>query len=452
MPDFQERFYTTREVAELLRVREETVRTYARRGTLHSVQLGGPGGPLRFPESSLRVVIETGRAPDGTPLRPVIAKPRRRTPSYALFTRRQVVLGALTAVGAPAIGGYLSLVLWELTPWRRTEPSVGAPAQPSLPATGSRPDPASPIFDAAFGRLEGNATILGGHRYSNQLVHPDNLAAGMALRGPLGLQSPSEIPVPRSDVMPALPDGDMVVVGGPVSTPQTRLIWELEGPNDRELDRSRTPILPLRWCTLSNEKDPRLRSGGQVSWRMERVGRVSTANWEIVDSVTGYRLRPQLGDGAAQPLVSTGTRSSTIDATRDGHLPKDNYLLVTMLPNFLHPDFLRQTRSEWKRVIMFTGNHGIGTRAAELLREGRGLQLLESVKHRVQGGTGFQLLFHVKEIRLTDDTEQGFHRFCAIDLVDVAVLDERAGFTLSRYRKAHKRGVALWPYLPPTAN
>ena len=51
-----ETLYTTREVAEILRVREETIRAWLRKGKLLGIKL--PDGDYRIKESTVREILE----------------------------------------------------------------------------------------------------------------------------------------------------------------------------------------------------------------------------------------------------------------------------------------------------------------------------------------------------------------------------------------------------------
>lgn len=141
---------------------------------------------------------------------------------------------------------------------------------------------------------------------------------------------------------------------------------------------------------------------------MEGVGPVATVNWHYVDTKKRKRIRPEPGK---RITVKEG----------DAYIPRDNYLLVTRLPNFLTSDFeelLQLDPSVWPHLLVFEGNHGLGTRAAELLVGSAGLKALEEAKSELRGATEFQVLFRVTGIELTD---KGFHRFHKIELVEDGV-------------------------------
>jgi excisionase family DNA binding protein len=62
-----ERYYTTRELAELLRVHPETIRRAARRGELRSVRIGLE---RRYPESAVIEWLELLATASPSPRRP----------------------------------------------------------------------------------------------------------------------------------------------------------------------------------------------------------------------------------------------------------------------------------------------------------------------------------------------------------------------------------------------
>lgn len=56
-----ERFMTTREVRELLRVHQNTISRMVRVGELHPMRLSGPNSPMRFERSDVERLIERRR-------------------------------------------------------------------------------------------------------------------------------------------------------------------------------------------------------------------------------------------------------------------------------------------------------------------------------------------------------------------------------------------------------
>lgn len=126
-----------------------------------------------------------------------------------------------------------------------------------------------------FGQLFGAPAKT---RFSHEGTHPDNLAAARVLRPVLRLYDSKPILAPAGGQIKILPEGDVVLIGGPNSTPLTMIAWEFDGPNMRELDRDQDPIIPLRFYGISNVKHPWL-PGDPVGWHLETVGPVSTVNW-----------------------------------------------------------------------------------------------------------------------------------------------------------------------------
>lgn len=279
------------------------------------------------------------------------------------------------------------------------------------------------LFADIFGQPGPTGSFsLGQRSYKPKGWHADNFAAGIALGGPLGLVDPAAIQVPSDYVLETTLDGDLVLIGGPGSTPLTGIAFEFEGPKHLKR-RPAKPILPLRFSKIADATDSLVPKHYKIGWDMEGVGPISTFNYYFHDAKTRKDFTPE-------PDETT--------MVNDGFLPKDDYLLVTKLPNFLNPNFdiLRQfDPSLWPHLIVFQGIHGLGTRAAELLVRSSGLKVLQEISNTLCGRTAaFQALLRVSEI---DDSEK-FHKFQSIELIDAEPLDS---IDIQTYEKAHQKAM-----------
>jgi len=289
---------------------------------------------------------------------------------------------------------------------------------------------AKKLFEKVFGSVGPIHSLSLGEPIYNG-YHRENVAAANALIKPLGLLSDYKPLVVPSNLRIGIdPRGDLVLIGGPVSTVLTQIAWEYSGPEGRALRRPENPIVPLRWYGVSDAKDASIARDFPISWKMEGAGEVGpTVNWPFEDTITGMRIRPEPGE-----MVTVRVQKA--------YVPKDNYLLITRLPNFLSPDFgelLSLDPSVWPHLLVFEGSHGIGTRAAELLVSSVGLKALQEAERELRGATEFQVLFRVTgfDLGLNDLTGESFHKFHQIELLDDGVwpldfLDDNI------YRRAHE--------------
>ena len=279
-------------------------------------------------------------------------------------------------------------------------------------------------FSETFGLVGPIQSLSLGRDDYPKVFHIDNLAAGVALAGPLGLYAAN--PITTDGGIDALPDGDLVLIGGPNSTPLTKIAWEFEGPNDRELRRRDNPVIPLTFYGISDSKGLE-----RVAWKMEDQGNRASYNWPFVctDENRPYReLRPEYDETRRLPVEWDG-RMEEVPTLRN------NYLLVTRIPNFLAPNFAETVkttaREDWPYLTVFEGNHGVGTRGVALLLTAEGLASLEKLKHSLRGIAAFQQMFRVGDIALTPGD---FHKPYSIELFDdVAPLD----LSESVYLQAH---------------
>ncbi len=284
----------------------------------------------------------------------------------------------------------------------------------------------SELFEARLGPVRSASS---GRKYFSKARHQDNRAAADAILPLLGLADPDAIVVPQWADLEIDPRGDVILIGGPNSTPLTKIAWEFEGPDDRHLTRPQDAIVPLRFYGISDVDDPSMKRDVPIGWKMENVGPVATVNWYIIDTKHPRRTR--------RPVPST-EEVTTIKGQR-GYVPRDNYLLITSLPNFLSPDFRdfqRLNPAGWPHILVMEGNHGLGTRAVELLLTAEGLKPLQEAKAALKGAREFQVMFHVSGI----EESEGFHRFTKVKLDEDGVepLDH---IGIDVYEKANESAV-----------
>lgn len=251
------------------------------------------------------------------------------------------------------------------------------------------------IFHEMFGKREStqSASLLLGRTDYSAGFHPDNFAAGAALRRPLGFTNPEP---DYSDPLDAARQDDLVVVGGTNSNVLTMVAWEASGPNMDRLSRpeelGRKPIIPLRWFGSSDRNSDEVKSLRPVGWKMEGQGYVSTVNWIVRDTVTGKSIWASSLDGPDKDRSGNTTHQLT-----------SNHLYVTRLPNFLHPEFGEFDRGNMPNMTFFQGMHGLGTRGIELLLTGEGRHALAAARTAVKDSRAYQLLFEVGDVRELPD-------------------------------------------------
>jgi hypothetical protein len=277
---------------------------------------------------------------------------------------------------------------------------------------------ANELFTEMFGRSsrQRSASLMLGRSDYRAVLHPDNFAAGAALQGPLGFLSFRREP---RDLLDAAARDELAVVGGTNSNKMTMVAWETTGPNMNQLSRPEqrreAPIIPLRWFGSSDRTSDEVRSLRPVGWKMEGEGYVSTVNWILNDTKTGRPVWAQSSDTPATDRDGNKTHQLT-----------NNHLVVTRLPNYLHPDFLSYSADDRPHMTFFQGMHGLGTRAVELLLTGYGLPALTAAQSAVENTHAYQLLFEVGDVRELPDGRGGELHVChSIDLVDYDILDQR---------------------------
>lgn len=260
--------------------------------------------------------------------------------------------------------------------------------------------------------------------------HPDNVAGGSAIYSSLLNTDELIVPAPGDSGIEIDPQGNILIVGGPVGTKYSRIALEFDGPDPRHLERSADPIIPLRWYGLANVDDPRVKDRGKVFYMMEKVGPVSPSNWPLIDT---HRAEPW--------VVETGTRLGGLAYDLPTYWLRDNYLTITRIPNFLSvrgADLLsRQTElARWPQLVILDGRNGLGTRGAELLTMTTGDEALRGAAHAIRNfGSAYQLLFRLTNLA----TDAAFSRFVGIEFIDAFEIHIDQGVLARAFAYAQRR-------------
>jgi hypothetical protein len=349
---------------------------------------------------------------------------------------------AIGATGSLA-GGYI----WDA--WRR-ETDVEKQAREMRFSAEPKLRDVEVLFAEAF-RLNGRTTqaLSPGRRTYNSRTgfHADNVAAARALSGPLGHLEFMDLN-PTDGTIDAMPAGDIILLGGPNSTPWTRIAWEFEGDTDYTQRRRQNALLPLKYYGISDPSDPLLKLSEsqileEVGWHMEGVGPIAASNWPFV------RVDHRTGEHTLiQPTSDVGRLVRAKD--RHGNfklVPQltQNYLLVTRIPNFPSERFeqVLLDRDEWSYLIVFEGNHGIGTRALELLLQSQAYNDLLSLHEALGKSVAFQALF---ELGALETSPGGFQKFYAISLVDIVRLDLPDELLLQAHKYVMEKRIISLPF------
>lgn len=242
---------------------------------------------------------------------------------------------------------------------------------------------------------------------SGNAPHPDNLIAKDTLSSVLGWYDQELREDDSGALLGSGRDGGVNVFGGPNSTSFTSAVWEFSGEG-RHMKRDPTnAALPLRWWGISDDDDPRIPADYRLNYLRSDQPTPPKDYWSFapypfIDQRTGERLAPD-PDADIEPVKPNRPRLCSV---------ANNYLLITKLPNFL--------LGGSGNIVVFEGNNGIGTRAAELLIAPESLEQLQHVKSRV-GTKPFQAVF---KATAPQRTAQG-DRFTKLSYYDCQDLDIR---------------------------
>lgn len=173
-------------------------------------------------------------------------------------------------------------------------------------------------------------------------------------------------------------------------------------------------------------------------------GAVVGANWPIfrINSKTGALIKPYV------PILDTSTHHIS-DNGEKGYLIKDNYLLVTRIPNILCCGFKSALDKDpsgeeggLPYLTIFGANNGVGTRGVELLTNGIGETALDDFLDELVGHKNpkaFQALFYLSSLRSKED-DPGFDRPRAIEYVQGSI-EPLDWITVDQYTAAWDAGM-----------
>lgn len=326
--------------------------------------------------------------------------------------------------------GLGELVLWALG--TAVSVGVGLGAERLL-ESGGRDDEARQLFRRLLGFRDPQQFdyVYGRPSYWGS-YHPYHRLTGDALLEPLGLHPPSEATRRLAHGLPQQPHGDKIVFGGPNSTIETARAWGFQGSSQRELKRV-DPVLPLRWYGISAESELGSEQANVIVYGMGRGRVAQTKNWPIVDLAV-----------PDQPLVSARVRLTAEERaslppltvpSRQAFRPESNWLIITRVPNFLDPHFLRYDTFARPTLLVVEGVNGVGTRAAELLVQEAGLGALEDFSREKGAHEYFQALFEAYDY---EPVSNGTHRFRRIGYEDLHLLPAETAPYMRAHRDAMK--------------
>ncbi len=283
---------------------------------------------------------------------------------------------------------------------------------------------ANDIFDEIFGPIGHDWGYNLGKWYKHGDFHRDHDAAfkGIQNARPSMVSSNHSITIsiPKSQEIETVNrllyrpiKEQYVLIGGPVSTPLIRKVWQYESPHmdDTSLQITDDPLLPLPYSFLINNKDDRMDGMEHVSWNF------ADGSGEVADSPNRLLLNRRRTDQLIKPKLS---KEFHFIKGKKIFLPYENYLIITRLPNFLSEKFDGRYPDLWGSLVSIQATHGIGTRAVGLLLTHKGKDPLLEMKRAVSDARAFQAIFKVsKPVDIN-----GVDSFTNIEYLNSVVLDD----------------------------
>jgi len=283
------------------------------------------------------------------------------------------------------------------------------------------------IFRELFGHFDANWSYHLGKLYSHGGYHRDHQAACESILQGQPLFCEAEKVLSIQTLAATAVSGDMVVIGGPMSTPIVADAWQYHSLGDSGFTRAEKPLLRLPYSFLVDGTDDRMKT-------MKKVG------WVMADGTLGKSLnRPliDLNDRHSLHIPGYDKETIVVDGERV-HVPSDNDLVITRLPNFLSKEYSidrGRNPTTWGNLIVIQATNGLGTRAAGLLLTHVGKEALIKAKRDIPNDShAFQVHFKVRD---PFKIESGVHCFGKIDYVRSAVLTLKE-LPLSHYDKLRK--------------
>jgi hypothetical protein len=246
-------------------------------------------------------------------------------------------------------------------------------------------------------------------------LHPDNEAALLSV----GADLLDQAAVERDSLAVDATESSLLLFGSPISDGLSRLVFGYSQLPDGEGLSLDQPQFELRYVWDLN---PEQVGEGAVRRFVYGKGWVERPPWQIRD----------LRENISPRLVP--------ETDADGLLRED-YLLVTRIPNFLSSE----AELKGQFLVSFGGAHGTGTRAVSLLFTNRKLmarvaqelrQRTATSTHRIGGiPRAYQLLFRVSNIKHgPNGSIPG-----GLELVDAVILPDDAGAWKSARRHVAPR-------------
>ncbi len=272
---------------------------------------------------------------------------------------------------------------------------------------------AQDLFDEIFGQINLDCGYNLGKWYDHGDVHRDDRAAFDSILSGRPSMAASDHRM-RNSLPVSMPvKSEYVLIGGPVSTPIVRDVWQYEtgrrsGPS---LKRVNEPLLPLPYSFIFDDEDDRMKDMERFSWTF------ADGSGRFADSPN----RPLL-DGQRNRLLIPKP-SSEFRPVRGEQLrvPYDNYLIITRIPNFLSEKFDERYPDLWGSLVSIQATHGIGTRAVGLLLTHKGKDPLLKMKDAISDARAFQAVFRVSKPEVDSN---GIDNFKNIEYTCSAVLDD----------------------------
>src|SRR4051812_11058593 len=143
---------------------------------------------------------------------------------------------------------------------------------------------------------------------------------------------------------------------------------EYYGPAVGRLTRARRPLLPLYYWQISHVRQvPKQR---RIGWKMEGLGPYASYAWPLAyrrSWISRTRLLEPSNSAEFITVLKSGVEERV-------PILQDNYLLITRIPNVLHPNLRRIVTSDadpsrWPYLTVIVGGNGLGTRGIGLLLE-----------------------------------------------------------------------------------
>ncbi|MDO8649665.1 MAG: hypothetical protein Q7R81_07880 [Candidatus Peregrinibacteria bacterium] len=295
-----------------------------------------------------------------------------------------------------------------------------------------------------------NVSMAGGGLYTGTGIsdkpHPDNFAAHLSLVNTL--TRAGGFPQERVQFLGGKGidrerlRGNMFVLGGGNSTPEMKVLFELEGEGE-EVRRAADATIPLAYCGVSDkriveERGPQEGQAVIVSRYLQgKEDPIAGYNWPVENLSTGKMLWPRASATDSLAVKRPGDEHTRLYPTfnTDG-------LIVTKMPNFLDPSFaqkMEESPDKWPYVVAFEGLHGIATRGVGVLSSLQGMQALVKLYEMRRGHEDAQAFQAIFELTGIERNAQGFHEATGVQFREGAPLSSDPVVYAKAFTKAQER-------------